>query len=372
MISSTSTRHERTFTEIKRLSSANLDGPELLRRVAQRLGRAVPFDAYCASTTDPATNLMIHGIAEGFSDDDSEAGNVFLDRVYFEEDFDQMISMVRQKRYVQLLSETSGGRLERSLRYRELLRPQGFGYELGSAFIDRSLWGGMDLIRESGSRDFTPREVELVKRAAPHVGAGLKVAALRSRAINEQDVPDLPGVLTLDREGHIVSHTPAALRWLEDLEDLHPAWRESEPPMPVKMVAGALKRALSPVSGGDANLVPRVRVRGRSGRWITLHGSLTEPTDGYPGETVVIIEPARPEDVAWLNVAAYGFSAREAEIARLVARGFSTRQISETLYISEYTVQRHLQNAFEKAGVRSRRELIKRLFFDNLLLGLPD
>jgi DNA-binding CsgD family transcriptional regulator len=52
---------------------------------------------------------------------------------------------------------------------------------------------------------------------------------------------------------------------------------------------------------------------------------------------------------------------------RLVARGLSTRQISDSLFISEYTVQRHLQNAFEKVGVRSRRELIKRLFFENLL-----
>ena len=50
-----------------------------------------------------------------------------LDRVYFEEDLDQTISIVRQNRYVQLLSETTGGRLECSLRYRELLRHQGFG-----------------------------------------------------------------------------------------------------------------------------------------------------------------------------------------------------------------------------------------------------
>jgi DNA-binding CsgD family transcriptional regulator len=367
MISNISTRHERTFAEIKRLSSAGLEGTELLRRVAQRLGHSVPFDAYCASTTDPATNLIIHGIAEGFSDDDGEAGNVFLDRVYFKEDLDQMISMVRHKRQVRLLSETTGGRLERSLRYREILRPQGFGHELGSAFLDGSLWGGMDLMREAGSRDFTAREVELVRRVAPHVGIGLKTAALRFRAITDQDVPDLPGVLTLDRAGNVLSHTPAALRWLEDLEDLHPAWQDSKPPMPVRMVVGALRHALIPASDDDANLIPRVRVRGRSGRWITLHGSLTEPVDGRPGETVVVIEPARAEDVAWLNVASYGLSAREEEIVRLVARGFSTRQISQALYISEYTVQRHLQNAFEKAGVSSRRELVKRLFFENLL-----
>ena len=140
--------------------------------------------------------------------------------------------------------------------------------------------------------------------------------------------------------------------------------------MPVRMVAGALRRSLSPATGVNSNLVPRVRVRGRSGRWLTLYGSLTEPANGHPGETVVVIEPARTEDVAWLNVASYGLSLREAEIVRLVARGFSTRQISQTPYISEHTVQRHLQNAFEKANVRSRRELVKRLFFENLLPGL--
>jgi DNA-binding CsgD family transcriptional regulator len=135
------------------------------------------------------------------------------------------------------------------------------------------------------------------------------------------------------------------------------------------MVAGALRRALGAKSDGDLNLVPRVRVRGRSGRWLTLYGSLTEPADNRPSETVVIVEPTRAEDVAWLNVASYCLSNREEDVVRLVARGFSTRQISESLYISEYTVQRHLQNAFEKVGVRSRRELLKRLFFENLLPG---
>jgi DNA-binding CsgD family transcriptional regulator len=53
-------------------------------------------------------------------------------------------------------------------------------------------------------------------------------------------------------------------------------------------------------------------------------------------------------------------------------QGASTRDISNVLYISEYTVQEHLSNVFDKVGVRGRRALIKRLFFDNLypeLLG---
>ncbi len=363
--------YERTFSEVKRLSSAGLEGSELLRRVAERLRRSVPFEVYCASTVDPASNLITHGIAEGFDEEsDSEAGSVFFDRVYFEEDMDQLAAMLRARRPVQLLSESTGGRLERSLRYRELLRPQGLSHELGSAFIDGSLWGGMDLIREAGDPDFSSREISLVERIAPHVGAGLKAATLRTRATAAQDVLDTPGVLTLDRSGRVVSHTPSAERWLRDLEDLHPAWREDGLPIAIRMVAAALNRALNPQTERDSNLVPRLRTRTRSGQWLALYGSLTEPSFERPSETVIVIEPAKPEEIAWLNVAAYGLSPREVEVLRLVVRGLSNRQISQSLFISENTVQRHLSNIFEKVGVRSRKALLKHLFFDQLLPSL--
>jgi GAF domain-containing protein len=41
------------------------------------------------------------------------------------------------------------------------------------------LWGSIDLIRESGSPDFKPREANLLRHIAPHLGNGLKMAALR-------------------------------------------------------------------------------------------------------------------------------------------------------------------------------------------------
>jgi DNA-binding CsgD family transcriptional regulator len=121
---------------------------------------------------------------------------------------------------------------------------------------------------------------------------------------------------------------------------------------------------------GDHDLLPRVRVRSRSGRWISLYASRAESSDGRPGGTVVVIESASPEDVAWLNVASYGLTAREEEVVRFVARGRTTREISAEIFVSEHTVQRHIQNAFEKVGVRNRGELVKRLFFENLLPGM--
>ena len=82
---------------------------------------------------------------------------------------------------------------------------------------------------------------------------------------------------------------------------------------------------------------------------------------------MVVIEPTGPGQVAWLMAAAYGLSPREREkIVDLVLGGASRTQMAATLYISEYTVQDHLSNIFDKVGVRGREALIKSLFFDNL------
>jgi DNA-binding CsgD family transcriptional regulator len=80
----------------------------------------------------------------------------------------------------------------------------------------------------------------------------------------------------------------------------------------------------------------------------------------------VVITPASAGEVVLLSTTAYGLSAREKEVAKLVLRGCSTKQISRSLYISESTVQGHLSHIFEKVGVKSRRELLKRLFLDNV------
>jgi DNA-binding CsgD family transcriptional regulator len=165
----------------------------------------------------------------------------------------------------------------------------------------------------------------------------------------------------------------AAERWLRDLTDLAEGWQEGEGlPAPVWMVVGVLRKALKSENDRDQNGMPSIWVQPQSGRWLTFHGARTELQPGRSGETMVIIEPSRPQELAWVRASAYGLSERERAVVDLVVQGASTREISRALYISEYTVQEHLSNAFDKVGVRDRRALIKRLFFDNLypeLLG---
>ena len=53
---------------------------------------------------------------------------------------------------------------------------------------------------------------------------------------------------------------------------------------------------------------------------------------------------------------------REEEIVNLIILGYSNKQISNTLFISENTVKTHLANIFSKYGITNRLQLIKHVF----------
>ncbi len=375
VLSIPSAREERAMAEIDRMARAGLDGLDLLRRVTDTLRPIVPFDAYCATTTDPGSNLITDAVAERETRG-SPADGVFanyFDRVYFEHDLGDTLAMLRERRTVARLSDSLGGDRQRSGRYRLHLQPRHLGPEVYVTFVDRGLWGELHLTREEGCPDFSPREVELVRRIVPQVGTGLKAAALRARAsaVTEHDASHVPGVLILDRDGRVVSATANVEEFLADLGVLDPCWRSGRNlPVAVQVVLGALEQSLAPATEQDRRRVPRLRARARSGRWLTLDASLTEATETRPSERVVVVGPAQSQEVAWLSVAAYELSPREEDVVRQVVRGLSTRQIAGELFIAEHTVQRHLSNIFEKVGVRSRRDLVKRLFVEQVLPSL--
>ena len=68
----------------------------------------------------------------------------------------------------------------------------------------------------------------------------------------------------------------------------------------------------------------------------------------FPEEVPV---PSAPELLVDDFTIKYQITKREVEIIRLIVQGFSTRQIGERLFISEFTVNSHRRNIARKLGI---------------------
>ena len=119
---------ERAFAEAKRLCYAGLDEKTLLQMVTERVRRVVPFEAYCVHANDPSSGLITYAIPGDAAME--EKTPIFLEHIYFKDEVTPFGWMVRRRLAAIPLSEATGGRLERALRYRELMVHMGFRHEV--------------------------------------------------------------------------------------------------------------------------------------------------------------------------------------------------------------------------------------------------
>ena len=89
-------------------------------------------------------------------------------------------------------------------------------------------------------------------------------------------------------------------------------------------------------------------------------GSVTSPS--ARGNAVISMPRGMLERLG--DEPAGALSERETEVVVLAARGLSNRLIGKELHISEATVKRHLANVYEKIGVRSRNEAVRKALME--------
>jgi DNA-binding CsgD family transcriptional regulator len=341
---------ERHATALISRCYVGLDAAGLREEVLRRVRRMISVDAAFFATVDPMTLLFTSATAD---ESLGSATPLFLDNEFGREDVNKFAGLAQSADRVASLDQATGGRRKASARYREIMGPLGLGDELRAALVTKNgCWGVLCLHREDASHGFDAREVDLIRRISPHVAEGLRravtigpVAAIGAEAV-------VPGMIVLDASLAVVSMSHEAERWLAEIGDA--GWPSaSELPLPVYSAAAGLIR----LEGDLATTQPpaTVRLRSRAGVWLSLHASRLSGPEPQIG---VVIEPTPAAHIGSVLLSAYGLTTAQSRVVALVIRGHSTRQIVGELHISANTVQEHLTAAFDKFGVRSRRELV--------------
>jgi DNA-binding CsgD family transcriptional regulator len=345
---------ERVADRIGELAGCGLDLVTFWREATDVLRSAVPFhETPCWYTLDPASLLVTSHFHEGLDELPPE----WLAHEYYEDDVNKLADVARSERGISTLHEATGGDPASSPRW-HFNMTMGGDQELVAALRTPSgeVWGALGLYRVPGAPLFDRDEIDLVRSLAPLLAEGARRALLVGEAADPEG-PESPGLVVLTDTWEVESVTPGVERWLSELPDGH--WDAGRLPAAVYAVAG---RALRSANGDDApGEVAVARVLSRSGTWVVLHGAALV-ADGAR-RVAVIVELAHPARISPLLMSAYGLTHREQEVTRLVLQGESTAQIAERLVVSPHTVQQHLKRVFEKTGVRSRRDLVGKLFF---------
>jgi DNA-binding CsgD family transcriptional regulator len=346
---------ERAAERIGELSRRGLDLPTFWRESTEVLARAVPhYLSPCWFTLDPASLL----VTSHYQAELPELPAEWMAHEYYEEDFHSLRSVVRSEEGVSTLYDATGGDPSRSPRWHANMT-MGGDQELLVALRTRGgePWGALGLYRKPGEQRFDDDELAFARAVAPDLAEGARRGLLVGEA-SDPEGADAPGLVVLTGDWDVESLTPGTERWLAELPDGDWEGRSRLPPSVLAVAGRALRTSEGDGAPGE---VAFSRVLSREGRWIVLHGAAL--VTGSERRVAVIVEPAHPARIAPLLMAAHGLSEREQEVTRLVLCGDSTAEIAARMCISPHTVQQHLKSIFEKTGVRTRRELVGKVFY---------
>ncbi|WP_067813334.1 helix-turn-helix transcriptional regulator [Nocardia inohanensis] len=344
---------QRAADKITRLCAEPHDLVALWEASAEVLAEVVPhYWTPCFYTLDPASLLMTSHFHRGLD----EFPGDWLVSEYYDEDVNQLADVARSASGISTLHEATHGNPSSSPRWHRNMT-MGGDQELVTRLRTRSgeVWGALALYREPDRPLFSTAEQSFVRSVAPTLAEGARAALLLGQA-RQPDFADSPGLLILDGDGRVESATPGVERRLAELPDGDQD--SGRLPSAVLALAGRTLRAADHPDRGEVSVV---RVLSRTGTWIVLHGACLNSTGAR--RVAVIIEPAHPGRLYPLLMSAYGLTEREKDLTRLVLQGASTSQIATELVLSAHTVQQHLKSIFDKTGVRSRRDLVGKVFF---------
>lgn len=343
------------------LSRAGLDTATFLAEMYDSLQRALPGDAACLATLDPATHLATGAFKFGELADRDDSDELWAELEYRNVENTSFTQLCCAGVNAVAMALATNGQPERSKRFTDLVvGALDCTDELRILASDgKDLWGGIALFRSGGAAtQYTEDAVAFAASLSSAFARGLRVGVLTAiaRSVPEPAPTSGPGVMIFDSAGQLVQATPGAADWLS--QRLASGGTLASP------VIGSLIAAAWRCASGVADELPAARIRLANGMWIVLHAAPLTAGDGAATNVVLTVDLARPPDIVPVLAAAFDLTNRERDVAALILHGTDTRGIAAQLHLSAHTVHDHVKAIFDKTGVRSRRELLAQVFFE--------
>ena len=218
---------------------------------------------------------------------------------------------------------------------------------------------------------FRPALLEALRRAVPSDWASLNDIGPGPGEVLSLVEPPIPVELHVAFARH--AHENPLLQHFQRTRDAR-AYRMSDVATHEQLHATALYREVYAVIGLEYQMA--FVLPARDGH--VLAPVLSRRHNDFTDEEVAFVEAARPHLIqAYRNarehsvllqrlgeaapappvdLSAHGLTRREAEVLRHVAAGRSNADVAQDLAVSTRTVQKHLENAYRKLGVKSRSE----------------
>ncbi len=399
---------QRVLGDVGVLARAGLGDREFVAEALASVARAVPHVGACVAHLDPSSLLHTRSYKLGDLDGRDSHDGDWAALEFTSGDPTSMRALALGSPAAVGMRRWNATETVGTPRVSDFLMPH-FGYtdELRVVLRDggRTL-GGLSLFRGSAESPFDTTDLDLMAALSPLLAIGMRAGLLTDAARAQPAdgaLPDGPGpmVIVVDADGRIRQISAGAARRLDALYaagsgpargggfdgratgpagenqvgGLDDEYRvqdgvdEYRVRGPVAAVVATARR----FAAGETDRAARSRIRTAQGQWLVLSATTLAHRDGTAGDVVVTVEEARPPEIVPLVVAAFDLTGRERDVTLLVLQGMDTREIATRLHLSSYTVQDHLKAIFDKAGVRSRRELITRVYFDQYVprMGMP-
>jgi len=192
---------------------------------------------------------------------------------------------------------------------------------------------------EAGGVDYVHKPIvvdELLARVSVHL-ANARVAQGSQLALDTAGRPSF----AIDEDGATIWLTPLATAVIERL---FPGWASGDGRLP-EQLAATVRQLQQPgvPPGAQASL--------------KIGASAVECTflrQSSADQWLFRLTERREGDAERLLAERHGLTSREAEVLVWISRGKQNREISEILHISPRTVNKHLEQIFEKMGVENR------------------